>query len=170
MTDLASNPLNHDEVGYVHCAGPPLVGAPADQTVGSLTFGMRTSLGDGKAMTRKGDCFSVLLYRIGEVLYNDHVVGTPPRVVKLASIEPQWEVSSFLAQLLAIILPYACSVKPGSSRGPLGAPSLLTRQRDRSPLVPRPLLRPNYSIWPRLVLFRSENLAYNSIPRRHSVE
>lgn len=164
MTDLASNPLNQDVVVDVVHAGPPFVGAPTDQTIGGLTFRVRTTLGDGKAMARKRDCFGVLLYRIGKVLYNDHVVGTPPLVVKLASIEPQWEVSSFLAQLRAIIPPRTCSVKPGSSRGPLGTPSWLTRHCGRSPFVSRPLLRPNCSIWPRLALFRSENLAYNIIP------
>jgi hypothetical protein len=37
-------------------------------------------------------------------MYNDHVVGTPPFVVKPASSQPQWEVSSFLVRLRAIIL------------------------------------------------------------------
>ena len=105
-TDLASNPLNSDEEIDVPCEGMPLVGTPADQTIGGLTLGVGTTLGDGKAMTRKGDCFGGVLDGIGEVLYNDHVVGTPPRVVKLGSLEPLREVSSFLAQLLAIIPPF----------------------------------------------------------------
>ena len=162
-TDLASNPLDFYEKIDVPCEGMPLVGTPADQTIGGLTLGVGTTLGDDKAMTRKGDCFGVVLDGIGEVLYNDHVVGTPPRVVKLVSIEPLREVSSFLAQLLAIIPSFACSVKPGSPRGPLGTPSLLTRQRGRSPFASHPHSRPNYSIWPNLALFRSENLAHDTI-------
>ena len=114
-------------------------------------------------MTRKGDCFGVLLYRIGEVLYNDHVVGTPPRVVKLASIEPQWEVSSFLAQLSAIIPAYVCSVKSGSGCGAPAAPPWLINQYDRSACAFDHLSRPNYSTWPGLAPFRPENLAYNNM-------
>ena len=97
-TDLAPHALNPDAVVAVGCAGPPLVGAPTNQRIGCSAFRVWAAVWQGKAATWKGDCFGVLLDGIGKVLYNDHVVGTPPLVVKLASSKARREVSSFLPQ------------------------------------------------------------------------
>lgn len=117
-TDLAPHALNPDAVVAVGCAGPPLVGAPTNQRIGCSAFRVWAAVWQGKAATWKGDCFGVLLDGIGKVLYNDHVVGTPPLVVKLASSKSRREVSSFLPQWCVIIPPLACSVKSGRSQYP----------------------------------------------------
>jgi hypothetical protein len=96
-----------------------LVGAPADQAAGGLAVGMRAAVRDGEALTGEGNGFDVLLYRTGEVLYNDHDLGIPPLVVGLANLGTRRGVSSFLAQLFTnrwcatcwrhtIIPAYAC--------------------------------------------------------------
>ena len=95
--DLAPNPLHQDAVVDVASAGRALVGAPADQATAGLAIGMRTDVRDGEAATGEGDGFGVLLYRTGEVLYNDHALGTPPFVVGLPNLETRRGVSSFLA-------------------------------------------------------------------------
>ncbi|RLC76106.1 MAG: hypothetical protein DRJ03_29245 [Chloroflexi bacterium] len=83
--DIAAKPLDQDaarpkggRVGDVLRARPPFVGTPADQTAGGLTFRVRTGVWDGEAATGEGDCLGVLFYRTGEVLYNNHGLGTPP--------------------------------------------------------------------------------------------
>ena len=77
-TDLAPNPLDQDVVGDVAGAGPSLVGAPTYQAIAGPAVGVRTGVRDGEAATGEGNGVSVLLYRTGEVLYNNHVLGTPP--------------------------------------------------------------------------------------------
>ena len=77
-TDLAPNPMDQDVVGDVVGAGPSLVGAPTDQAIAGPAVGVRTGVWDGEAATGERNGVSVLLYRTGEVLYNNHVLGTPP--------------------------------------------------------------------------------------------
>ena len=161
-THFAPNPLDQDSVADVSCAHAARVGSPTDQTIAALTFRMGTFLGNRELSTRKRAGFGVLLYRTGEVLYNDHIFGTPPPVVQLASIESHWEVSSFLTRLYAIIPTNVCSVKLERSRFPLATPYLMSNQCDRLLLAPNSYLPPNYSIWPGLSIFWLFNFAANS--------
>jgi hypothetical protein len=97
--DLAPHSLDQDAVVDVAGAGRALVLAPANQATAGLTVGMRTGVRDGEAATWEGDGFGVLLYRTGEVLYNDHVFGTPPLVVGLSNLETRRGVLSFLTRM-----------------------------------------------------------------------
>ena len=162
-TDFAPDPLYQDPVVDVACACPPRVGSPTDQTIDGLTFRMRTILGNGELAARKGRGFSVLLCRTREVLYNDHIFGTPLSVVGLPSVEPLWEVSSFLARLYDIISSDVCSVKLKRSLRSPDAPYLLSNQFGRSLFPFNSYLPPNYSIWPGLSIFRPTNLADNNM-------
>lgn len=161
-TDFAPDPLYRNLVVDVVCTCPPTVGAPTDQTIGSLAFGMGTLPGNRKLATRKVGGLGVLLYRTGEVLYNDHIFGTPPPVVLLPSVEPLREVSSFLARLYDIISTDVYSVKLEWSRRPPGAPDLLSNQCGRSLFPSNSYLSPDYSIRPELTVFRPFNLADNT--------
>ena len=154
------------DVAYVHS---PIVGSPTDQTIGLLAFRMGTFLGYGELATRKSKGFGVILCRTREVLYNNHIFGTPPPVVKLPSIEPLGEVSSFLTRLHAIISTDACSVKLEQSRRPPGVPYLLINQCGRSLFPPNSYLHPNYSIWPELIIFRPTNLADNNMGQKRQL-
>jgi hypothetical protein len=95
---LATNPLDQDRIVGVTRASPSLVSPPTNQAAAGLTVGMRTAIGQGKVAAREGDGFDILLYRTGKVLYNDHVVGTPPPVVGCANLGTRREVSSFLLE------------------------------------------------------------------------
>ena len=161
-TDFAPNPLYQDPVVDVICARPASVGSPTDQTIAALTFRMGTFLGNRELTTRKSGGFGVLLCRTGKVLYNDHIFGTPPPVVRLASTEPLWEVSSFLTRLYAIIPTDVCSVKLKRSCRPPRVSYLSSNQCGRSLFAANSYLNPNYSIWPGLTVFRPNNLADNT--------
>jgi hypothetical protein len=131
--------------------------------------------GDGGALTRKGDRCGVLLYRTGEMLYNDHDLGTPPLVVGLANLGTRRGVSSFLAWMCAIskwrttywrcaIIPvYARSVKLSSGCDAPAVPPRPTTQYDRSSLTAEGLSGSSHLIWLGLTLFRSSNSAYNTL-------
>ena len=83
---------------------PPLTRAPADQATKRSTFRMRTSIEKSEDSRWKGKGCDVVFEEAREMMQNDHVVGTPPFVVTPASSQLQWEVSSFLVRLRAIIL------------------------------------------------------------------
>jgi hypothetical protein len=94
--DLAAHPLDQDGVVDITRARRSRVGAPADQAAHSLTVGIRTAVRDGEAATGEGNGIDVLLCRSRKVLYNDHVLGTPPRG-RTAKSRDTAGVSSFLA-------------------------------------------------------------------------
>jgi hypothetical protein len=123
-----------------------------------------SEFGNRELATRKSEGFGVILCRTRKVLYNDHIFGTPPPVVGLASVEPLWEVSSFLTRLYAIIPTDVCSVKRKWSRCPPGLSYLLSNQCDLFPFVLNSYLPSNYSIWPELIVFQPTNLTANNLP------
>ena len=95
-TDLAAHALDRDAIVGFLGKGAAFVTAPADQRIHRPAVGMRTTVRNCKnAVTGTGD-LDVCLDGTSEMLYNDHVVGTPPPVVGPASFEPRREVSSFL--------------------------------------------------------------------------
>ena len=73
---------------------------------------MRAAVRRSKDATLRIDGCHVFLDGTGEVLYNDHTMGTPPSVVGPASVEPRREVSSSLSRPAAIIPVNAPAVKP----------------------------------------------------------
>lgn len=103
--------------------------------------------------------FDVFFDETGEVLYNDHVLGTPPLVVGPASCEPQWEVSLFLPRLVAIILAGASFVKPGSLDRLWSGLSAVIIECGQELLEGRAPGEPDHLIWPRTALSRSNTTA-----------
>ena len=112
---LAADALDADAIGLQTCDRLSLVRAPADQSVGNSTVGMRTAVGKSKKTSWKRRGFGVVLGRMSVVLYNDHI-GAPPLVVLSAKIRPLREAFSFLASLFRdpIVLPFAILVNLGS--------------------------------------------------------
>ncbi|NLF15084.1 MAG: phage integrase family protein, partial [Anaerolineaceae bacterium] len=107
--------------------------------------------------------FDVFFDETGEVLYNDHVLGTPPLVVGPASCEPQWEVSLFLPRLVAIILAGASFVKPGSLDRLWSGLSAVIIECGQELLEGRAPGEPDHLVWPRTALSRSNTTAGKTI-------
>jgi hypothetical protein len=114
---LAAQPLDADSVVDFFCSGSSFVGAPTDQRTAGLAVGVRTIVWQLKRATLGEACSDVFFDGTGKGLYNDHMLGTPPLVVRPPSTEPRREVSSFLLKVPAIILAPVDSVKPARSPG-----------------------------------------------------
>jgi len=114
---LAAQPLNADTVVDRLCGRSPFVGAPADQPTAGLAVGVGATVWQLKRTTLGEACGDVFFDGTGEWLYNDHKLGTPPLVVTPTSLDPRWEVSSFLLNVPTIIPAPVDSVKPAWSPG-----------------------------------------------------
>jgi hypothetical protein len=157
--NLAVNALDRDSVAANPERRPTPVGAPPDQVAGRLAIRLRTARGEREDADVGVNRIDVSFDETGEVLYNDHVLGTPPLVVGPASCEPQREVSLCLPRLVAIILADASSIKPGGlSCRRCGLSSAIT-ECDHEPLEGRALGEPDHPTWPGSALFRSNATA-----------
>jgi len=161
--DLAADALDGDSVAANPERCPTHVGAPPDQAAGRLAVGVWTVCGKRENATVGVNRLDVFFDETGEVLYNDHVLGTPPLVVGPASCEPQWEVSLFLPRLVAIILVGTPFVKPSSlSRRWRGLSSAIT-ECDQDLWEGRALGKPDHLIRPGTTLFIPNTAAGKTI-------
>ena len=134
-------------------ARPPLVCAPADQAIGSTALGMRTSIGKRKGSPWKGNGGDVLFDGAGEVLYNDHALGTPPPRGQACQLGATVGGVVLSASGGAIIYTSASFVKLGRSRSSLSASFRLCNQCDRLLSALYLTLVSDHSIWPRSAVF-----------------
>ena len=134
-----------------------------------LAIGMRTTVRERKNATLNLNSFEIFFDGTSEMMYNDHVVGTPPLVVRLVSSESRREVSSFLPRYAAIILPNTPAVKLQGLPGIPEAPSPPINQCDRECCGADAFTGPGHPIWPRSALLRSNNVAYNTLKGARTV-
>ena len=145
-TDLAADALDTDAVRLACRARPPHVRAPADQATGSTALGMRTSIGESKGSSRKGNGGDVLFDGAREVMYNDHALGTPPPRGQASQLGATAGGVVLSASDGAIIHTSATSVKLGCSCGSLSVLFQLCKQCDRLPFALCLTPAPNHSI------------------------
>ena len=151
--DLAAHPLDADAVVGFPGERPAFVGAPADQRTSGLAVGMGTAVRHGERAALGENCGDVFFDGTEKWLYNDHVLGTPPLVVRPPSTEPRREVSSFLLKVPAIIPVPVDSVKP--DRSLVSWLPLLERSINvtRCPGIFQALIMPDHLFWPKEALF-----------------
>jgi hypothetical protein len=127
-TDLATDALDTHQVGLACRARPPHVRAPADQATGSAALGMRTSIGESKGSSWKGNGGDVLFDGAREVMYNDHALGTPPPRGQASQLGATAGGVVLSTSDGAIIHTSATPVKPGCSCSSLSASFRLLNQ------------------------------------------
>ena len=152
-TDRAADALDANAIVLAWRARPPLVRAPADQGTGSATRGMRTAIGERKGSPWKGSGGDVLFDGAGEVMYNDHALGTPPPRGQAHQLGATAGGVVLSASGWAIIYASASSVKPGRSCSSLSMPFQLLKQCDRLHYALYLIPAPDHSIWPRSAVF-----------------
>jgi hypothetical protein len=161
--DFAADPLNTQPVVPLLGAGPTRVGAPADQGALCLAFGMGTAIREGNVTPRTDISLGIVFDRKGEMMYDNHAFGTPLRVVEQLTLGHQGRCLPFCSDGSRLSPPTPGSSSPASLQSRLISPLRRIKQCDHIPLAGTCHLKSNYSIWPRLAFFPSNNVTCNNM-------
>ena len=151
--DFTPDALDTDAVVALRRERTSLVAAPADQTPGSATLGVRTSFGECKGAARKGNGGDVLLDGAREVIYNDHALGTPPPRGQASQLGATVGGVVLSASDGTIIYTFAHSVKLGRFYISLSVRFRTLKQCGRFYSALYLIPAPDHSIWPRSAVF-----------------